>query len=55
MLSYCKQKGIILILLSTNPNSIDIADEQISQRAELLDIKKYFDFIISARDYPESK
>ncbi len=55
ILIYCKTKKITLILLSTNPNIPSIAQKQVEQRAELLWISKYFDFIISARDYPENK
>lgn len=55
ILSYCKTKGITLILLSTNPNILSVAQKQVEERAKLLWVNQYFNFIISARDYLESK
>lgn len=55
VLDFCKSQNIVLVLISTNPNITSIAQKQVEDRANLLWVDRYFDFIISARDYPESK
>ena len=55
LLEYCRGQWVIMILLSTNPNEVDIADQQVLYRSQLLWVDQYFDHILSARDYVASK
>lgn len=55
ILNLCKENDIHIIVLSTNPNKKTIADMQLQKRTKLLWVNSYFNNIISARDYYESK